>query len=83
MGSGQSGRFQYQRSVVRIHTPANLYRTFTYYQLYCIEKTQKRKSGREWPIFKKQYSSFMHWGQKHIHFTGMQYISGLHRMRRK
>ena len=28
----------------------NLYRTFT---VNCIEKTRKRKRGREWPIFKK------------------------------
>ena len=38
--SWQSGRFQYQKSAVRIQTPENFNRTFIYCQLYCIEKTK-------------------------------------------
>ena len=58
--SWQSGRFLYQRSVVRIQIPANLYRIFIYCQLFCIEKT-KRKSGREWAIFKNKQSQKALW----------------------
>ena len=54
--SWQSGRFRYQRSAVRIQTPANFYRTcIIYCQLYCIEKKKiKEKEAGNGP-FKKDY----------------------------
>ena len=52
--SWQSGCFRFQRSAVRIQTPANFYRTFIIYcQLYCIEKTKiKEKEAGNGPFFK-------------------------------
>ena len=53
--SWQSGRFRYQRSSVRILTPANFYRTIIYCQMYYIEKTKiKEKEAGNGPFFRKK-----------------------------
>ena len=45
--SGQSGRFWYQRSAVRIQKSLNFY-----FEHYIEKKKINIKRGREWPIFK-------------------------------
>ena len=48
--SWESGRFQYQRSAVRIQSSAKFIEHL--FTVNCIEKTKiNKKRGREWPIF--------------------------------
>ena len=64
--SWKSGRFLYQRSAVRIQTPANFHRTFIIYcQLYFIENTKiKEKEAGNGPFLKKIREHFIEEGDE-------------------